>query len=237
MPNTRDDGGEEARAPSPVNNSSGTSSEQGYHDQFVQALEAGIQNAQSVNTLSAELVRLAALVHDVIAAKCTHVGKKSRSLEITIVNLHPSDTLRLADWNFRSGRLWYQPFGTLTPGHLKSFWVCNSSYSMMGVRGGVAFSINHANGEGSADENFICTFSNPPAGTIKGRCEIRTGKRGDLAGTDKLIDSVWKKMLNDRIIEDERFGFYRGQLPGSDPDTPSADQKLVYFYKSPNVCW
>lgn len=155
-----------------------------------------------------------------LVGKVDDVRKKVRWLKIKIVNMSTTHSLLVDDSWFDSGRFWEQPFSRIQPGSALTFFVCDNDGSIMcGVTGGVGLSAYDKAGsklkEGS-NTQWVCTFSNPYAGSYK--CSTRWKDHG--------IKPLFDQMRDDKMVRDSRCGCYR-----------TNDNEMVYIWKDPANNW
>jgi hypothetical protein len=181
-------------------------------EEVVALIEAAGGVLGAVNKVADEFNKLVGKVDD--------VKKKVRWLKITIVNMSPTQSLLVDDSWFDSGRFWEQPFFRIHPGSALTFYVCDHDGSIMcGVTGGVGLSAyDKAESkftEGSSTQ-WVCTFSNPFAGSYK--CSTRWKDFG--------IKPLFDRMNDDTMVRDSRCGCYR-----------TNDNEMVYIWKDPTNNW
>ena len=180
----------------------------------LETLTKGINAGDSCVKLSDSSIKL----FNSISGTSKEIWQKARPLEITIVNL--SQELRLqmdTEW-FSNGRLWSYPAETIQPGCSITFYACNIDLSMAGVSGGVSFKVIQTNGD-AYQPQFICTFSNPFMGTIKGLSSWCPSHKTE-------IKTVWRDMWDCAIIREPLHGFYRKD-----------NTSLVFIFKEKDIKW
>ena len=153
-----------------------------------------------------------------ISATRHGIWDKARPLEITIVNLSRMLQLQMDKEWFYYGRLWSHPAETIHPGCSLTFYACNSDYSMAGVSGGVSFRVTQSKAM-EYIPNFICTFSNPSVGAIKGFSSWSSLNQNE-------IEKVWENMHDCTIIREPLHGFYKKD-----------DTSLVFILKEKDIEW
>ncbi|KAH7351703.1 hypothetical protein KP509_19G010900 [Ceratopteris richardii] len=122
---------------------------------------------------------------------------------------------------FDSGRFWSQPFESFGPGSAITFFVCDRDGSIFtGVSGGVGLQAHSVSSNALVSEKgnswWICTFSNPFAGSTK--CLTRWKDFG--------IKPLLEKMDTAQMVRDARCGCYM-----------KGDKEIVFIFKDPETPW